>query len=120
MVMPLEYDNYFFDRIDPFTPPLEVWEKRDPTEEETDELLSRGEWRACCQINVKIDSILNSAYDAAKLIASNKDDNRINHHVINFLEKNMEYKKWRDCMPYPTPKPLIDYQENYPRKIWKL
>ncbi|MDE5427569.1 hypothetical protein O1Y96_001177, partial [Raoultella ornithinolytica] len=102
MVMPLKLDNSFFNKIDPFSPPLEIWEEREPTAEETAEVLSRGEWRPCYQIKVKIDSILNSAYDAAKLIAGNKDENRINHHVISYLEKNMEYKKWRDGMPYPT------------------
>ena len=116
MVMPLKLDNSFFNKIDPFSPPLEIWEEREPTAEETAEVLSRGEWRPCYQIKVKIESILNSAYDAAKLIAGNKDENRINHHVISYLEKNMEYKKWRDGMPYPTPKQLIDYQENYPPK----
>ncbi|EPW9635124.1 hypothetical protein ACS78I_18525 [Yersinia enterocolitica] len=120
MVMPLELDNSFFNKIDPFSPPLEIWEKREPTEVEIDELLSRGEWRPCCQIKVKIDSILNSAHDAAKLIARNKDENRIDHHVISYLERNMEYKKWRKGMPHPTPRQLIDYQENYPPKDFEV
>ncbi|MGP2978020.1 hypothetical protein ACTVLL_12820 [Serratia nevei] len=120
MVMPLVLDNSPFNKIDPFSPPLEIWEEREPTEVETDELLSRGEWRPHCQIKVKVDAILNSAHDAAKLIAGNKDENRIDHHVISYLEKNMEYKKWRECMPHPTPKQLIDYQENYPPKDFEV
>ncbi|ASM00643.1 hypothetical protein JY446_08690 [Serratia marcescens] len=118
--MPLEFDNSFFNKIDPFSLPLEIWEEREPTEVETDELLSRGEWRPCCQIKVKIDLILNSAHDAARLIAGNKDENRIDNHVISYLEKNMEYKKWRECMPHSTPKQLIDYQENYPPKDFEV
>ncbi|MEN4558948.1 hypothetical protein ABEG45_19480 [Pantoea agglomerans] len=110
----MQLDKKKFKRIDPFSPPLVIWDEREPTNEEADNLLLKGEWKPFIQIKVKINSVLKSAQDAAKLIAANKDESRIDHHVINHLNKNNEYKKWRSAMPYPTPAPLIAYQEDYP------
>lgn len=114
MVIPVQIDKNQFKIIDPFSAPLEIWYEREPTNEEADDLLLKGDWKPFIQIKIKIDSVLKCAHDAAKLIAANKDEPRIDHHVINYLKKNTEYKKWRSVMPHPTPEPLISYQEDYP------
>ncbi|MDJ0034145.1 hypothetical protein [Pantoea ananatis] len=112
--MPVQPDKNQLKKIDPFSTPLEIWDEREPTNEEVDDLISKGEWRPFIKIKSKLNSVLKSAYDAAKLIAANKDEVSIDDHVISYLNKNTEYNKWRSFMPYPTPEPLISYQEDYP------
>lgn len=99
--------------IDPFNSPIELWKTREPSAEELKVLLKNNEWKPFCKINVEKEVTINSSFDAAKLVAGDKNESRIDKHVILYLSKSQEFKKWRTAMPHPTPQALVEYQEKY-------
>ncbi|AVG75455.1 hypothetical protein [Pantoea ananatis] len=107
-------------KVDPFSSPFELWETREPTAAERDELLKRREWKPFYEIKVGIQARINSALDAAKETVANKEDNRISHHTISYIKNSHEYAAWRSYMPKRTPSELVNYQESYPPKDFDI
>ncbi|WP_413503152.1 hypothetical protein [Serratia proteamaculans] len=100
--------------ICPFSSPYELWETRELTSEETDKLIENGQWKPFLTVKVKLETTISTPFDAARFIASNKNDSRLDHRVTAYIRENPGYSQWRSYMPSETPDALADYQENYP------
>ncbi|HDV1387294.1 TPA: hypothetical protein RHV40_005462, partial [Escherichia coli] len=100
--------------INPFGAPHDIWKTREPTNEETQEMIKQGIWKPTVSINVQIDKTIYNPMDAAEFLAANKDESRLDRFVGKFLDTSDEYSNWLSLMPSLVPIELLDYQDSYP------
>jgi hypothetical protein len=93
--------------IDPFSQPVQLWNKRDKTEQE---MLASGDPRL--KISVSLNATLRSPMCAVKYIAQHDEDQDINNHINDFLKTSEIRKNWQKSMPSKTPKQIGRYQKN--------
>ncbi|EMM6855572.1 TPA: hypothetical protein ACX3LN_004601 [Enterobacter hormaechei] len=100
--------------INPFGVPHDIWKTREPTNEESLEMIKQGIWKPCVSINVQIDKTICHPIDAAEFLAVNQHESRLDRFVAKFLDTSDEYSKWLSLMPSFVPIELLDYQDSYP------
>lgn len=100
--------------INPYSSPHELWETREPTREESSEMIKQGTWKPCVSIKVKIDTTIHSPFDAAMFVASNQHDLRLDRYVHKYLDGSEQYAQWLSLMPESVPEELLSYQSSYP------
>ncbi|ELI7918227.1 TPA: hypothetical protein U5E31_003807 [Yersinia enterocolitica] len=100
--------------INPFRTPHEIWKEREPTHEESQEMIKQGTWKPFVSIKEQIDQTISNPMDAAEFLAANQYESRLDRFVINFLDKSNEYSQWLSLMPESVPGELLDYQGLYP------
>ncbi|MGK7285152.1 hypothetical protein ACSPAB_03635 [Buttiauxella agrestis] len=106
--------------INPFSVPHDIWKKREPTNEERQEMIKRGTWKPFVSINVQIDKTISNPMDAAEFLAACQHDSRLDRFVIKFLDESNEYSKWLSLMPESVPIELLDYQDSYPPSDFRI
>ena len=96
--------------VDPFNPPYEVWQKRNPTLEEMN---ANGNW---LPVKDQLLGTVFSALGAANYTATNAGEitlkNRLDGHITDFLKNSADYKAWQNAMPSKTPNAIAEYQKN--------
>ncbi|MCL9674577.1 hypothetical protein [Citrobacter sp. MNAZ 1397] len=100
--------------INPFGVPHDIWKTREPTNEESLEMIKQGIWKPCVSINIQIDKTICHPMDAAEFLAANQHESRLDRFVAKFLDTSDEYSKWLSLMPSFVPIELLDYQDSYP------
>lgn len=100
--------------INPFSVPYDMWQTREPTEDEMQEMIEQNTWNPFVSINVQIDKTISNPMDAAEFLASNQHESRLDRFVSTFFDKSTEYSKWLQLMPNTTPIELLIYQDSYP------
>lgn len=101
-------------KIDPFSPQIDLWMERDPNEEECNEMIQHGTWKPFIRIKIKKEKTINNPFEAALFLLENQSEARLDRHVIRYLDRSKEYLNWLSFMPKSLPKELIDYQCSYP------
>ncbi len=96
--------------IDIFNPPLDIWETRKPTLEERLEHAKKNGNIFAPEVQVKLDTSIRNAVDAATYIGKNKADNTVGRFIEDHLDSCSNFKIWRKAMPTRIPKALKDYQ----------
>lgn len=76
--------------INPFGVPHDIWKTREPTNEESLEMIKQGIWKPCVSINVQIDKTICHPMDAAEFLAANQHESRLDRFVAKFLDTSDE------------------------------
>ncbi|CAA6808910.1 MAG: Unknown protein [uncultured Campylobacterales bacterium] len=99
--------------INSFLNPYIIWNEKEATHEEKMNFYNQYGYvkdKIPTTIKKKIDTSLKSAHHIAKVGV----DNALGNFIDAFLDRNVNYKKWRENMPSITPKDLVNFQKYYP------
>ncbi|ATF52644.1 hypothetical protein [Morganella morganii] len=98
--------------VNPFNPPYEVWQTREPT---SDEISSHAKIHGnifAPDVKVKLITTIKNHHEAA-IYQLTKAVTNIEDHIDNYLDNDVNFSNLLSKMPSTTPSALSDYQEAY-------